>query len=110
MGATLVADQQGITLRVIPGFMSILAHFHQSAIRVIADTGRNSFRHDPASGVLSQMDHFSTRIGLLMFVGYCYGIKFTHGMVTLQDKIGRAHVLTPVTNAHLVCRLLLAST
>src|SRR3546814_1352075 len=24
-----------------------------------------------------------------------------------HDKIGRAHVLTPVTNAHLVCRLLL---
>src|SRR3546814_1462213 len=23
------------------------------------------------------------------------------------DKIGRAHVLTPVTNAHLVCRLLI---
>src|SRR3546814_2719529 len=25
----------------------------------------------------------------------------------LQDQIGRAHVCTPVTNAHLVCRLLL---
>src|SRR3546814_1248497 len=25
----------------------------------------------------------------------------------LRDKIGRAHVCTPVTNAHLVCRLLL---
>src|SRR3546814_9160800 len=25
----------------------------------------------------------------------------------MQDKIGRAHVLTPVTNAPLVCRLLL---
>src|SRR3546814_21169862 len=24
-----------------------------------------------------------------------------------EDQIGRAHVLTPVTNAHLVCRLLL---
>src|SRR3546814_4782341 len=24
-----------------------------------------------------------------------------------DDEIGRAHVLTPVTNAHLVCRLLL---
>src|SRR3546814_6713811 len=25
----------------------------------------------------------------------------------LHEQIGRAHVLTPVTNAHLVCRLLL---
>src|SRR3546814_7619355 len=28
--------------------------------------------------------------------------------LTLVRKIGSAHVLTPVTNAHLVCRLLLA--
>src|SRR3546814_5307664 len=27
--------------------------------------------------------------------------------LTYNDKIGRAHVRTPVTNAHLVCRLLL---
>src|SRR3546814_1496945 len=27
--------------------------------------------------------------------------------VTLRHEIGRAHVCTPVTNAHLVCRLLL---
>src|SRR3546814_6565527 len=29
---------------------------------------------------------------------------------TQRDQIGRAHVLTPVTNAHLVCRLLLEKT
>src|SRR3546814_5579348 len=28
----------------------------------------------------------------------------------LEGKIGRAHVCTPVTNAHLVCRLLLVQT
>src|SRR3546814_1259502 len=28
--------------------------------------------------------------------------------MTLRFKIGRAHVSTPVTNAHLVCRLLIA--
>src|SRR3546814_1996068 len=32
----------------------------------------------------------------------------THSAVVL-GKIGRAHVCTPVTNAHLVCRLLLAT-
>src|SRR3546814_1824195 len=30
------------------------------------------------------------------------------GALFLGNKIGRAHVWTPVTNAHLVCRLLLA--
>src|SRR3546814_9002862 len=29
------------------------------------------------------------------------------GLSRLLDEIGRAHVRTPVTNAHLVCRLLL---
>src|SRR3546814_8586672 len=29
------------------------------------------------------------------------------GKVGLKEQIGRAHVGTPVTNAHLVCRLLL---
>src|SRR3546814_2092908 len=30
-----------------------------------------------------------------------------HPFLLLYEKIGRAHVWTPVTNAHLVCRLLL---
>src|SRR3546814_9148442 len=46
------------------------------------------------------------------------GIRATHPEVVLLDvhlpggggKIGRAHVSTPVTNAHPVCRLLLATT
>src|SRR3546814_10435554 len=29
-------------------------------------------------------------------------------IVVVADEIGRAHVCTPVTNAHIVCRLLLA--
>src|SRR3546814_8132772 len=29
------------------------------------------------------------------------------GLATSSDQIGRAHVCTPVTNAHIVCRLLL---
>src|SRR3546814_7914867 len=32
----------------------------------------------------------------------------TASATTRAAEIGRAHVLTPVTNAHLVCRLLLA--
>src|SRR3546814_7881457 len=40
------------------------------------------------------------------------GVQSDHskdGIVHLDaSQIGRAHVLTPVTNAHLVCRLLLA--
>src|SRR3546814_9362794 len=35
------------------------------------------------------------------------GRKLTDDVQTLLVEIGRAHVCTPVTNAHLVCRLLL---
>src|SRR3546814_1762616 len=30
-----------------------------------------------------------------------------HGLAATTSQIGRAHVCTPVTNAHIVCRLLL---
>src|SRR3546814_1624605 len=33
--------------------------------------------------------------------------EWNEGLLALLLQIGRAHVLTPVTNAHLVCRLLL---
>src|SRR3546814_2903211 len=36
---------------------------------------------------------------------YCVAAGLIHGDAGLE--IGRAHVCTPVTNAHLVCRLLL---
>src|SRR3546814_975043 len=35
------------------------------------------------------------------------GLRHLHGQADAGPEIGRAHVLTPVTNAHLVCRLLL---
>src|SRR3546814_2237108 len=34
-------------------------------------------------------------------------VEIYGGKIILAEKIGRAHVRTPVTNAHLVCRLLL---
>src|SRR3546814_1168937 len=33
--------------------------------------------------------------------------RFTSSQIEAAKEIGRAHVRTPVTNAHLVCRLLL---
>src|SRR3546814_2680991 len=44
--------------------------------------------------------------------GRCWGpeaedLARDHEVIRVDAQIGRAHVLTPVTNAHLVCRLLL---
>src|SRR3546814_4455969 len=39
---------------------------------------------------------------------FCFsGLASLHRRRQFLNEIGRAHVLTPVTNAHLVCRLLL---
>src|SRR3546814_3951082 len=35
------------------------------------------------------------------------GVHFDNETILIVEQIGRAHVCTPATNAHLVCRLLL---
>src|SRR3546814_6494025 len=47
--------------------------------------------------------------GLFLAFGEDDALRVLHHLVEedLQGQIGRAHVCTPVTNAHLVCRLLL---
>src|SRR3546814_7234250 len=51
---------------------------------------------------------FGERIGALGRGGVMVGFEMTrHRATRLSREIGRAHVCTPVTNAHLVCRLLL---
>src|SRR3546814_4283790 len=45
--------------------------------------------------------------GLLMAIGLYLHLAERHEHEHHHDEIGRAHVRTPVTNAHLVCPLLL---
>src|SRR3546814_5867516 len=53
------------------------------------------------------MVHFDAHTD--MWDGYFGNYKYTHGTPFRRaiEEIGRAHVCTPVTNAHLVCSLLL---
>src|SRR3546814_8350905 len=52
--------------------------------------------NDKAQWLANSPVHLAARIKAPVFLA--------HGEI---DEIGRAHVCTPVTNAHLVCRLLL---
>src|SRR3546814_3551336 len=45
-------------------------------------------------------------LGMIWYGGHL-AIVTAHDNIPSVDQIGRAHVWTPVTNAHLVCRLLL---
>src|SRR3546814_5728469 len=65
-----------------------------------------------AAGSLRQLDPTITAARPLRFFAYSWGeisddFAATHWEFLQKLKIGRAHVWTPVTNAHLVCRLLL---
>src|SRR3546814_10166178 len=52
------------------------------------------------------------RGGVLRGIGLGIGARFgvDRGAAARVGQIGRAHVCTPVTNAHLVCRLMLEKT
>src|SRR3546814_8401324 len=87
----------------------------------VADLDRHGF-DDAASRLpqfLDMADHLAARVGdrharfdreharAVCRAGSCGG-KLTETALEAAREIGRAHVCTPVTNAHLVCRLLLA--
>src|SRR3546814_5611412 len=60
-----------------------------------------------SEGLLQMYSHLCAR--LYIHSGEGLAVKFIHPLrhVSHATEIGRAHVCTPVTNAHLVCRLLL---
>src|SRR3546814_3163501 len=57
---------------------------------------------------VSNMQEVQARGGKVVLISSAEGIgEAGEGCMANIEKIGRAHVWTPVTNAHLVCRLLL---
>src|SRR3546814_1613361 len=59
---------------------------------------------EPGVSVVANVFDFVTRVHTVKHID---GQSYVVVEGSVFDKIGRAHVLTPVTNAHLVCRLLL---
>ncbi len=47
-------------------FSAFLVNMYQSAVAIITNARRNTFRNDPATCILSDMHHFSAGIGLLV--------------------------------------------
>ncbi len=86
MGATLVAEEHGVALSVIPCILGFGHDFHQAAISVLAEAGADAFADDRALGVLADVDHLGTGIGLLAVFGKSDGVEFADGVVTLQDE------------------------
>src|SRR3546814_1415554 len=65
------------------------------------------FNDFPLEEVVETLNHvYETRISIGENIRECrLTVSFNNEQI--EEKIGRAHVCTPVTNANLVCRLLL---
>src|SRR3546814_7940303 len=84
--------------RAIPKSLRSMQGFGVHSFRLINAEGRSSFvkfHWRPAAGTCSLVWDEAQKLA---------GKDTDYHR---RDQIGRAHVLTPVTNAHLVCRLLL---
>jgi len=87
MRAAFIADQQGIALRIVTALVALRlpAPVH---VGIIAVSGGNTLGYDGTAGILTQVNHFSTRVGLLKIIGQSDRIKFTDGVIPLQDHAG----------------------
>lgn len=85
MRTAFVAKQQGVALAVITGIVRFLCHAHQATVRVLTLSGRDTFAHNGTPGILAQMNHFCSRVCLLMVIGYCHTIEFCRRIVAGKD-------------------------
>ena len=84
--SALLADQQGVALRVVPRAGRPLQDLDQPAVSILTMPGRNAFRHDGAARVLSDVDHLGAGIGLLEIVGKGDGVKLADGIIDAYRK------------------------
>ena len=71
MRPALIAEQQAVALTIVTRIDGVRTHLHESAVRILAMTGGDSFRYNTRARVLSDMNHLRARIGLLVVVRHC---------------------------------------
>ena len=84
VGAAFVAEQQRVALRVVTCSCSVFRDVYQSAVAVLAVSGRDAFGDDGAVGVLAEMYHLGPGVGLLVVVGNGHGVELRRRVVALQ--------------------------
>ena len=84
MCSTLASKQQWIARTVVACPFCLSAYLHQSPIRVLASTCRDSLTDNGTLGVLSDMYHLGTRISLLKVVGHSNRIELCLWVIATQ--------------------------
>ena len=85
MCAALIANQHGITLRVVTCTLSGWCDPHQTAIAAVRASRRNTFADDGTARIFSEMNHFRARVCLLKIVSNSHRIKFTDRIIPTQN-------------------------
>ena len=85
MSTTVGAQQQRVATGVISGIVGIRGGTHQSTIGILAMSCRDTFRDNRRFGILADVDHLRTRIGLLIVVRNSDTIELCLRVVATQD-------------------------
>ena len=67
--AATVAEEQGVALAVVAGIVGVDTHLDESAVGVLAMSGRDTFRNNTRARVTADVDHLGARVRLLEIIG-----------------------------------------
>src|SRR5712691_9941012 len=85
MRPALVAEEQGVALRVVTGVGGAFHDRDLTAVRVLSVSGGDALRHDRRSRVLADVNHLRAGVGLLIVVAQRDGVELADGVVALQN-------------------------
>ena len=81
MRSALIAEQEAVALAVVTRIDGFRSHLHESAVRILAVSGGDTFGDNTATGVLADMNHLRARIGLLVVVRHRHRVKLRRRVI-----------------------------
>ena len=88
MCTAAVGEQEAIALRVVARILRIGPDIDQATVAILTLASTNTLGDDAATGVLSEVNHLRTRVGLLEVVCDSHGVEFGYRVIALQHTAG----------------------
>ena len=80
-----IAQEERVALAVVAGVLGVKTHLDESAVRVLAMSGGDTFGDDARAGVLTDVDHLRACVRLLVVIGERYGVELRGGIIAFED-------------------------